>query len=215
VGVSFSPKLQREIVEAKRYLSNLYAPKSAVQTLFKLVGEGALTEFHVAEVARAENTDGFSAATEELVEISAMVARGEESSTCSAGEHGSVRLDGGLKDGHIGSAERLDTEVLDSGNDEDSMGAQTTPASAQNSPVYTALILASPVSPSTSSQTPGGALVMASAEAMHEMTMSFRVEKAAPVTPVIKGRSTTMLDSFSREEVVAFGEIQDPAVMAP
>jgi hypothetical protein len=51
VGVSFSPKLQREIVKAKRYLSNLYAPKSAVQTLSKVVGEGAPTEFHVAKVA--------------------------------------------------------------------------------------------------------------------------------------------------------------------
>jgi hypothetical protein len=38
-------------VEAKRYLSNLYAPKSAVQTLSKVVGEGAPTEFHVAKVA--------------------------------------------------------------------------------------------------------------------------------------------------------------------
>jgi hypothetical protein len=56
---------------------------------------------------------------------------------------------------------------------------------------------------------------MAAAEAMHEMTTIFQVEKAAPVTPVIKGRSTTTLDSFSREEVVAFGGIQDPAVMAP
>jgi hypothetical protein len=124
-------------------------------------------------------------------------------------------LDGGLKDGHIGSAERLDTEVLDSGSDGVSMGAQTTPASAQNIPVSTAVILASPVSPSTSSQTPGGALMMAAVEAMHEITTSFQVEKAASVSPVTKGRSTTTVDSFSREEVVAFGGIQDPAVMSP
>jgi hypothetical protein len=44
---------------------------------------------------------------------------------------------------------------------------------------------------------------------------SSRVEDAPLVSPLIKGGSKTTVGSFSREEVVAFGGIQDPSVTAP